>query len=214
LAASVARTDPITGEKRKMRKSYKSQEKAFELSGRNEPHKHEEGKPGGLMDLLAWPDEEWHIQKVSGFEVEKGFTEVMKAKLAKAVKMEAGDLPDFDASVLGLDVAVPIPQLLPQAKRPLPGEGYRTHSGTQSRTHTSGNTPLAQSDDPARPKRQNVRKRGYGEASFEGYGEGFVDDDDVRMGGYSTGDGDDRRGSGSRKKKRKVIKSIKVKSLG
>ena len=51
----------------------------------------------------------------------------------------------------------------------------------------------------ARPKR-NVKKRGYEESSFEGYGEGYVDDDMVDT-GYSTAEGDDRGISQKRRKK-------------
>ena len=49
----------------------------------------------------------------------------------------------------------------------------------------------------ARPVREN-KKRRYDDSSFSGYGEGFDDD------GYSTGDGTGRRGSVSKRQKRKV----------
>ncbi|KAL9033478.1 MAG: hypothetical protein Q9214_007498, partial [Letrouitia sp. 1 TL-2023] len=45
LASSVARTDPVTGEKiNKMRKSYEGKVKALGLAGRNRAVKHQSGK--------------------------------------------------------------------------------------------------------------------------------------------------------------------------
>jgi hypothetical protein len=56
-----------------------------------------------------------------------------------------------------------------------------------------------QKADLPRPKR-NAKKRTYGDSSFEGYGEGFVDDDTQET-GYSTAEGDDRAVSRKRPKK-------------
>ena len=52
LAATVARTDPVTGEKNnKMRKSYGGQLKMLGLAGRNRSVEHEEGKLMGLREM-------------------------------------------------------------------------------------------------------------------------------------------------------------------
>ena len=205
LAASVARNDPVTGEKRKLRKSYKGKIQGFDLAGRNESVKHPEGQPGSLLEMLDWPEEEWQNQKVAGREIEKGFGDAMLAKLGKALKMEPGPLPDFDESILGLDLEPPpAPVGVPSVKRPLQ---QATNNFRQPNTaaHTNGATPRpveSPSADPARPKRAG-KKRRYDERSFEGYGEGYVDDDvDMVAGGYSTGDGEDGRRSGKKRRKK------------
>lgn len=71
-------------------------------------------------------------------------------------------------------------------------------------TQPGGASRVGKGEIP-RPKR-NVKKRSYGDASFEGYGEGFVDDDNNEM-GYSTGDGEDRAG---RKRPKKVCNLLNV----
>ncbi|KAI9782925.1 MAG: hypothetical protein M1839_004400 [Geoglossum umbratile] len=206
LAASVARNDPVTGEKRKLRKSYKGKIQGFDLAGRNESVKHPEGQPGGLLEMLDWPEEEWQNQKVMGREIEKGFGEVMLAKLSKALKMEPGPLPDFDEGILGLDLEPPPTSVgIPSLKRPLQQANNNFRQPATTTTHTNGATPRpveSPSADPARPKRAG-KKRRYDERSFEGYGEGYVDDDvDMAAGGYSTGDGEDGRRSGKKRRKK------------
>ncbi|KAH0553482.1 hypothetical protein GP486_006446 [Trichoglossum hirsutum] len=205
LAASVARHDPVTGEKRKLRKSYKGKIQAFDLAGRNESVKQPEGQPGGLLEMLDWPDEEWHNQKVTGREIEKGFNEVVLAKLNKALKMEPGPLPDFDESILGLDLEPPLaPVGISSLKRPLQ-QASNNFRQPVAVAHTNGATPRpveSPSSDPARPKRTG-KKRRYDDRSFEGYGEGFVDDDaEMGTGGYSTGEGEDGRRSGKKRRKK------------
>ncbi|KAI9819937.1 MAG: hypothetical protein M1827_006507 [Pycnora praestabilis] len=206
LAGEVARTDPVTGAKiNKMRKSYEGKVKNFGVAGKNKPIKHVEGQPGGLMEMVSWPDEEWYNQKVAGREIEKGFDETLLAKLEHATKMEPGPLPNADywKEVLGLDEEKkPPPASETASKRPV--------AQAAKVTQVNGATPRAAvivesaSGDPARPKRSG-RKRRYDEHSFEGYGEGFVDDDlEMAGGGYSTGEGEEnRRGSASKKKRRK-----------
>jgi hypothetical protein len=82
---------------------------------------------------------------------------------------------------------------------------------TTSARPTAPNTPLSTAvnfqrgksqptaQDPNRPKR-NGKKRSYGDSSFEGYGEGYPDDDGGVDTGYSTGDGDMLSGQKRRKK--------------
>lgn len=209
LAATVARTDPVTGEKiNKMRKSYEGKIKSFNLAGRNKAVKHVEGKPGGLMELVQWPDEEWHNQKVLGKEVEKGLGEGMFAKLERAMKMEPGPVPNNEAweDILGHEKAKPIPPPAELAtKKPLQ---YTTQNAKPNSQSNLGNTNATPSAEILRPKRSG-RKRRYDEHSFEGYGEGYVDDDgDLGIGGYSSGDGEGSKRGGSSKKKRKTVGPI------
>ncbi|MCJ1475647.1 hypothetical protein MMC13_004310 [Lambiella insularis] len=209
LAASVARNDPITGEKvNKMRKSYEGQVKTFGLAGRNKAVKHETGAPGGLVELMNWPEEEWQNQKVFGKELERGLSSATLAKLEKSMKFEPGLVPRNDEweHVLGLE----------KLKAPMPLVETKVKAATQAapKLHkvngrVNGMTVgIPAPGDVARPKRTG-RKRRYDEHSFEGYGEGYVDDDADGMdaGGYSSGEGS-RKSNVSKKKRKKEYASI------
>lgn len=202
----MARTDPVTGEKiNKMRKSYEGKIKSFGLAGRNKAVKHEPGKSAGLMELVQWPDEEWHNQKVVGKEVEKGLGDALLAKLDRAMKMEPGPVPNNEIweDLLGHEKAKQIlaPADVP-AKKSIPNPTNTVRPNIQSNTT---NTIARAAGEVARPKRSG-KKRRYDEDSFEGYGEGYVDDDgDPGGAGYSSGDGEGSRRGGSSKKKRKMV---------
>ncbi|KAI9841807.1 MAG: hypothetical protein M1838_003416, partial [Thelocarpon superellum] len=202
LAASVARHDPLTGEKRAIRKTYKGKIKSFGLAGRDKEVKHPEGQPGGLLEMAFWPAEEWYAQKVSGKNLDQGVGEDTLARLERAMAMEAGPLPGFDASILGLDAPAATPGVAELMKPPQQGTTDPRPSGPQP----NGTAPRASLEsgagDPARPRRVS-KKRRYDEPSFEGYGEGFVDDDADLGAGYSTSDREDKRSTTSGKKKRK-----------
>lgn len=187
-----------------MRKSYEGQVKGFGLAGRNKAVKHEPGMSGGLVELIEWPEEEWQNQKVFGKELEKGLSGAMFAKLEKAMKMEPGPVPRNDEweHVLGLEkLKAPIPAVETKGKTaPQPGPRFQKVNGL-----VNGMTVgIVAAGDVARPKRTG-RKRRYDEHSFEGYGEGYVDDDADAMnaGGYSSGEGS--RNSNVSKKKRKQV---------
>lgn len=194
------------GEKiNKMRKSYEGKVKNFQLAGRNRAVKHEPGKLIGLSELVTWPEEEWQNQKVMGKEVQNGLPSATLAKLEKAMQMLPGPVPNSNEweDLLGHEKTKP--------------NGTAIEPGTKkstlieaSTTKTNGLTngvrvenSKATSEIP-RPKRSG-KKRRYDEHSFEGYGEGFVDDDgDILIGGgYSSGEGS--RKSGTSKKRRKVL---------
>ncbi|EDN02927.1 predicted protein [Histoplasma mississippiense (nom. inval.)] len=98
VASSVARTDPVTGEKiNRLRKSYEGKIKGLGLAGRNKPVKAEPGTPGGLKYLTLWPEEEWQNQKVYGkdIKVAEPDSSFFKQQL-KAMKMEPGSLPNHE----------------------------------------------------------------------------------------------------------------------
>lgn len=194
LAASVARFDPVKGEKiNKMRKSYEGQLKTLGLSGRNRAVKHEEGKGMGFKELIAWPEEEWQNQKVGGKDVHTGLSSGILAKLEMAMQMQPGPVPNNNEweDQLGMEKVKPVEvkaSKIPQA------------TTTKINGKVNGTTVEAEA---IRPKRTG-RKRRYDEHSFEGYGEGYVDDD-VDIGGYSSGDTQfSRRRSPSNKKRKKV----------
>ena len=195
LVATVARTDPVTGEKiNKMRKSYEGQLKTLGLSGRNRAVKHEDGKGMGLKEMSAWPEEEWQNQKVNGKDLHKGLSSGVLAKLDKAMQMLPGPVPNNSEweDLLGHEKSKPVDQNAKSAK---------LQHAPPAKTNGQVNGAAANAE-AIRPKRTG-RKRRYDEHSFEGYGEGFVDDD-VDMGGYSSGDTHTSRKSGASKKRKKV----------
>lgn len=210
LAATVARTDAITGEKiNKMRKSYEGKIKAYGLAGRIKAVKHEEGKPGGLLELVLWPEDEWRNQKVMGKEIEKGLPPAIMAKLERAMKMEPGPVPnnDFWEDTLGHEKVKPASALADTSpKKAIPP----TTVSMKQKGHINGNNMKVGTPsmvEAVRPKRSG-RKRRYDEHSFEGYGEGYVDDDGDLIGspGYSSGEGS-RQDSLSKKRRKKVRSS-------
>ncbi|KAF3480227.1 threonine synthase [Arthroderma uncinatum] len=199
IAASVARTDPVTGEKiNRLRKSYEGKIKGLGLAGRNKPVKQEPGAPGGLRNLMMWPDEEWYNQKVAGKEITTAEpdTAFYKQQL-KAMKLEPGLTPrnEYWEDVLGHEKpSKNAPEQLPK----------KAGSSSLKQTPQSNGTPVAHHStvvpDPGRPKRAG-RKRSYHDSSFVGYGEGFPDDDELEGSLYSNEDD----GSTSGKKKRKKM---------
>ena len=201
----MARIDLITGEKtnNKLRRSYEGQVKTFGLAGRNKAVK-QEGQTGGFAELLAWPEEEWQNQKVGANNLLSGLPAQIEAKLERALKLDPGLVPKNDEweNVLGhekLKTPLPISEIKSKQATQIPPKQGK--SQLQANGLTIG-TPAA--DEVVRPKRTG-RKRRYDEHSFEGYGEGFVDDDgDVGdAGGYSSGEGS-RKSSVSKKKRKKV----------
>jgi hypothetical protein len=188
-----------------MRRSYEGQVKGFQLAGRNKSIKVDDGAPGSLMDLVQWPDEEWEIQKVAGKELAKGLSSATLAKVEKAMKLVPGPVPKNDEweNILGLEkLKGTIPTVETKVRPGLPA----TSRMAKTNGHFNGMTVQTQATagDVARPKRTG-RKRRYDEHSFEGYGEGFVDDegDIIDAGGYSSGDGS-RKSNVSKKKRKKA----------
>ena len=199
LAATVARTDPVTGEKiNKMRKSYEGQLKTLGLAGRNRSVKHEEEKLVGLREMTLWPEEEWQNQKVAGKDVHNGLPDGILAKLEMAMQMQPGPLPNNHEweNLLGNDT--------PKSVEPSKASKVANKPLTKANGQANGNTANAET---VRPQRTN-KKRSYGDASFEGYAgyaEG-IEDDDIDNGGYSSGDTQFSRKSGRAAKKRKKVR--------
>lgn len=187
-----------------MRKSYEGKVKTFQLAGRNRAVKHEAGKSLGLVELATWPEEEWHNQKVMGKDVHKGLSSAALAKLEQAMQMEAGPLSNNNEweDLLGHEKAKPIaatPDLT--SKKPSHVDNTAKVNGITNGARFDGGK--GSSSELVRPKRTG-RKRRYDEHSFEGYGEGYVDDDgdNILGGGYSSGEGS--RKSTTSKKRKKV----------
>ncbi|OAA68749.1 mediator of RNA polymerase 2 transcription subunit 19 [Niveomyces insectorum RCEF 264] len=196
IAADVARTLP-NGEKNAMRKTYKGYMKKLGVSGHFEPVKRDEGDESDFMRLITEAEDSWQARQVKTKEIRYGLQGDVEADLRQAMTMNKGPIPKavWDSSVLG-DLA-PEKLLFIGAK---PGSVRGTapntplHPAVMARSSkaqpspsfgTTGAAAAGGGPDLARPRRAN-KKRSYGDNSFEGYGEGFPDDD----GGYSTGEGD------------------------
>lgn len=197
LAAEVARVLP-NGEKNAIRKTYKGHIKKLGVQGHFDSVKEEWQRPDSLLNLAKCPDDMWHAHFVRGKEITKGFTPEVQARMPRALTMAKGLVPKslWDNSVLG---------------ELMPGKGDKPTSARP----TAPNTPLASAvsniqrvkpvptavQEVARPKR-SVKKRSYGDSSYEGYGEGYPDDDGGAETGYSTGEGDM---ASSQKRRKKVL---------
>ncbi|CAK7240014.1 MAG: hypothetical protein STHCBS139747_001449 [Sporothrix thermara] len=201
IAAEVARTLP-NGEKNAMRKTYKGYMKKLGVSGHFEPIKREDGDESDFMRLISEAEDSWQARQVKTKDIRYGLLEDVEADLRAALTMNKGPIPKaiWDSSVLG--------DLAPEK---LASIGVRPGSVRGTAPNTPLHPAVARSKiqlqqqqsqltggaDASRPRRVG-KKRSYGENSFEGYGEGFPDDDGVDGGGYSTGEGD-----GSSHKRRK-----------
>lgn len=207
LEADVARKDLVTGAKiNVMRKTYAGHIKTFHLAGKNKVIPHSEGGFGmSLKRLSEWPQSEWENQHVSGKDVKKGLPSATIAKLEKALKLEPGKVPKNDEweSILALNEEKKVKHVAPAAaasvsRQSIPG----TQRPVNQQVHVRNGNPKAQAEgEVARPKRAG-KKRSYTEDNYEGYGDGFVDDEDGE--GYSSGGS--RQSGVSKKKRRKVIK--------
>lgn len=188
LSVSVERFKPDGTKSIKMRKTFKNKVKEFGISGNFDSIKKEPETPDSLFMMMMAPQQEWDAEHTRGKEIGKGLEPVLPS-LSKAVTMAKGTIPKarWNSMVLG-ELATPVPKapvIQNTAKLPL----------------VNPSIPRPKSEVP-RPKR-NIKRRGYGDASFEGYGEGYVDSD-THDAGYSTNDADDRGMNLNRKRHKKV----------
>ncbi|KAI5817440.1 Rox3 mediator complex subunit-domain-containing protein [Pyronema omphalodes] len=196
----VARYDPVTKRKNKLRKSYKGF--IGGISGRHEvvakPSKPDQQQFFDNTDLvenkLQWlsfyPEDEWRNSCVLGKELSRGLD---LGKLKRGLSgITKGDIPGFDASVLGLEDEPP--KKRGDAPRPSPSVG--TNHQTNGPTTAAASTVSASggiNGNLNRPKRLEKRRL-YGDKHYEGYGE--LDDE-----------GDDSGWDAERKKKKKRKKA-------
>jgi Rox3 mediator complex subunit len=170
LTTSVRRVDPVTGEKvNKIRKSYEGKAKELRIAGRNKAII----TPGEFSNLLYVPDEDWHNTAVHGKELSRGLN---LKQLQRACAILPGKLPDKEAekwkAILATDEP---PAAKPAASVKAPGGAQRLGA---SQTGPLQNASGQGINAPPRPIR-STSKRSYQDSSFSGYGEGFVDDEDV-----------------------------------
>lgn len=193
LAASVAREKP-NGEKNALRQTYKGHMKRLGVAGHFDVQKRENA-PSDLMAMMMVPDLEWNVHEVKGREISDGLSQISLAGLGRALTMSKGPIAKnvWDTSVLG-EIAPSNGDTKPQSGRATAPGTPLTAPGAMNRLKPQG----AAGQNPHRPQR-SMKKRTYGDSSFEGYGEGFPDDDANVEGGYSTGEGE-----GGQKRRKKV----------
>lgn len=193
IASEVARTKP-NGEKNALRKTYKGQIKTLGLSGHFDAVKKEPDAPDGLKALAEIPDDVWYSREVSGKDITRGFSQTHLAHLSRATTMAKGPIPKavWDSAVLGDLAPGNLPKktgLDPVARQTAPSTPAASAPGV---TPKPGKPLTPQVDRSSRPG----KKRGYQDNNFDGYGEGYADDD---TGGYSTASGDGRPSTKRRK---------------
>jgi len=202
IAAEVARTLP-NGEKNAMRKTYKGHIKRLGVNGHFDSVKKEVDDQDGFFAMLYAPETEWNVHMVKGKEIEDGFSDEVRAHLTRATAMNKGPIPKdrWDSSVLG-DLAqdkIAASKQTSSAKATAPSTPAASAVGAAPRPKGPG----ALAPDAARPRR-SIKKRSYGDSSFEGYGDGFPDDDGGADTGYDTGEGE----GSAQKRRKKVLRAL------
>tara|TARA_R110002003_G_scaffold1577_2_gene23223 strand:- start:6398 stop:7255 length:858 start_codon:yes stop_codon:yes gene_type:complete len=194
LARSVARTDPVTGEKiNKLRKSYEGHIKAMQIAGKPKALKME-----GVFSLPAsYPPDYFQQQFVQGKEIERALNPdgtALTAQFADTLDlafagMAPGPLPTTDANryrtYIGTDDII--------KAKPQDGPPHRP-APHPSNAPTPGNPAAGRG--VSRPERSGS-KRHYTDAAFQGYGEGYNDD----FGADSTGGEDNAQGNMAKRRK-------------
>ena len=195
LAAEVAREKP-SGEKNALRKTYKGHIKRLGVAGHFDVVKKPDDAPSEFMSLINAPELEWNVHQVKGREMSDSLSETTLSVLSRAMTMAKGPLPKqvWDTSVLGELAPISGDKQASSVKPTAPNTPSVSAASVLSKLKSQA---LA-GQDPTRPKR-NIKKRTYGDSSYEGYGEGFVDDDAGADTGCDSGEGE-----GGHKRRKKV----------
>jgi hypothetical protein len=196
-----------SGEKNTLRKSFKGQLKRLVIDGGYDTKKDErdENDPDGFFAMLSLPEDVWYAHHVKQRDIADGLSESTLACLPKSMTMLKGKVrkDHWDPYILGALESTPaqLADPLTQANSAKPTEPNTPAASTPAAMGRAKPSSLGPhpSQDPSRPRR-NIKKRSYGDSSFEGYGEGFPDDDTGVDTGYSTGDGENGGGQKRRKK--------------
>ncbi|KAL2197536.1 mediator of RNA polymerase II transcription subunit 19 [Corynascus similis CBS 632.67] len=197
LANEVARVLP-NGEKNALRKTYKGHIKKLGVQGHFDEVKQDPNREYSLTYLMKLPQDVWDFQHVRGQDIKDGLSSEVQQKLQRAMTMSKGVVPksQWDSSVLG-DLGPGKGDRQSMSARPTAPNTPIPSAGLQGLARPKVGTPLPQ--DTARSMR-NIKKRSYGDSSFEGYGEGYGDDETGADTGYSTGEGEMASGQKRRKK--------------
>lgn len=195
LARSVARNDPVTGEKiNKLRKSYEGHIKTLQIAGKPKAIKLE----GRLSGPISIPDDDYQAIMVQGKEIrhalnsqETRLSSDFETLLSNALgAMGPGQLPGPDTAKYRAYLATD-DVVKPKAGPDVAPHRIVTSAAATPSAHTPAGGPQA-----SRPARAGS-KRQYTDVSFQGYGEGFVDD-------YAESTGGEDNAQGNMAKKRRL----------
>ncbi|KAF2002955.1 Rox3-domain-containing protein [Amniculicola lignicola CBS 123094] len=169
IAKSVARTDPVTGEKiNKLRKSYEGHIKSMHIPGKAKATKLD----NWLSGLMEVPDEHWAEQNV-GKELRHALDDPTDLDtLIKQAMSGIGSGPLTTKEAPGLKAYIGTDELA--KPKPLAETAAARPMRPASATPNPYNPP--QGARGHRPERQGS-KRSYTDDSFKGYSEGYADED-------------------------------------
>jgi hypothetical protein len=184
LASSVARNDPVTGEKiNKLRKSYEGQIKKMQVAGKPKATKMD----GVFRNLLLIPQDNWNSEHAQNREPEKtaltpggnaldpDFSKLLDGAFGG---MGPGPLPNAEAAKYKAYLATD-ETVKPKAQEAPPQRTTPFTSSAPTPTNHAASRGLT------RPERSGS-KRAYTDAAFQGYGEGFTDEYADSTGGEDT----------------------------
>lgn len=185
IAHSVARTDITTGKPYKLRQSYRNQAAVLQIPGVLTSVAHPEGAPGSLTELWHIPPDPWAEMYVRGRDIQDGLPADVLKGMQRTFNMEENPtaLSSNDTRWLALEAGgskgrkrteEPAPPLRPVLNTSVTESSIlslKLPDPTANRV-----TDLASPSEGSRPRRSG-KKRRYNDDSFEGYGDGFVDDD-------------------------------------
>ncbi|KAF3000111.1 hypothetical protein E8E13_003910 [Curvularia kusanoi] len=199
LAKSVARVDPVTGEKiNKLRKSYEGHIKMLQIAGKPKAVKMDDifsapmSLPDDHWEAINSGKEPWRKLGADKLSLEPDFGSLLDSAFGG---MGPGPLPSSDASKIKAYIGTD------DSLRPKPA------TETQVRTPAPSSAPTPNAHAlPRRPERSGS-KRQYNEDSYQGYSEGYGDD----FGTDSTGE-DGARGGYKRRKTQfeRTVHSVEV----
>ena len=146
------------------------------------------------------PEEQWQAENAAR-KIE--ITPEFQSTLTKAMEMRPGTMRNNEMweDALGHEKTrgVTMPEVPTKKNLPLAAPVQRVNGAVRPQA--------ANAADVIRPRRAN-KKRSYADNSFEGYGDGYVDDEgDLDAGAYSNSE--DGGGGPGRKKRKKVALTSK-----
>ena len=215
LQSSVARKDPVTGEKiNRLRKSYEGKVKDLGLEGRNKASKNQQELENLIhheWDIVIPDGRVWWDASHEGVDFSERGAEGMLGMLDSAFGgLKPGRLPRQEdnqwKSLLGLDdsALAKAPQASANNSAAYPAKTAANNFLSKASPATAVQrsapaSPKATGSGTGRPERSG-KKRRYDDASWEGY-----EEDGYSTGGDGVGgSGGGRRGSVSKRQKRKV----------
>lgn len=154
--------------------------------------------------IMLEPDESWHASKVAGKKIE--ITSDLESRLRKAMSLQPGRSRDHDHwnDLLGHEK--------PRSMQPQEPVGQKTalpslRRPSSNRAIINQASQITNTGEAIRPRRSG-KKRSYADSSFEGYGDGYVDDETVDPERAILSNSEDGSRGSRRKKRRKVCDSV------